>query len=160
MKQRIDDRAVAGRLLQFGMWLFLMGLLTGLMMPLFANPRMGLASHLEGIMNGMFMVSMGLLWAYLQLSDTLKRVVLALAVFGTFSNWLATFLAAYWGAGSMMAIASGGIAGTPWQEVIISALLMSLSFAMVLLVAILIYGLRRVRTTQVASNMLMQKTAG
>jgi hypothetical protein len=36
------------RLIWHGMFLFLLGLLTGFMETKFANPRMGLAAHLEG----------------------------------------------------------------------------------------------------------------
>ena len=39
-------------LLQLGILLFLIGLLTGFVIPKLANPRMGLASHLEGVLNG------------------------------------------------------------------------------------------------------------
>lgn len=48
------------RLLQAGILLFLLGLLTGFLVPFTANPRMGLSSHLEGVMNGMFLVGLGL----------------------------------------------------------------------------------------------------
>ncbi len=41
------------RLLCNGMFLFLLGLVTGLVEAPFTNPRMGLAAHLEGIMNGL-----------------------------------------------------------------------------------------------------------
>jgi len=46
------------RLLWNGMFLFLLGLLTGFIEPKFSNPRMGLAAHLEGVMNGTLIVSM------------------------------------------------------------------------------------------------------
>ena len=55
------------RLLRLGVLLFLLGLLTGFAIPALANPRMGLTSHLEGLMNGMFL-SLGLLWPRLALS--------------------------------------------------------------------------------------------
>jgi (hydroxyamino)benzene mutase len=42
--------------------LFSLGLVTGLLAPKLANPRMGLSSHLEGLMNGMFLVLLGLIW--------------------------------------------------------------------------------------------------
>ena len=42
------------RLVWHGMLLFLLGLLTGLAEPHFANLRMALAAHLEGVMNGIF----------------------------------------------------------------------------------------------------------
>ncbi len=41
------------------MFLFLIGLLTGFVEPQFTNVRMGLAAHLEGVMNGIFLVALG-----------------------------------------------------------------------------------------------------
>jgi hydroxylaminobenzene mutase len=41
-----------------GMLLFLLGLLTGFVEQRFANVRMGLAAHLEGVMNGTFLVAL------------------------------------------------------------------------------------------------------
>ena len=42
------------RLIWHGTFLFLLGLLTGFVEQQFNNPRMGLAAHLEGVMNGTF----------------------------------------------------------------------------------------------------------
>ena len=42
-----------------GMFLFLLGLLTGFVETKFANVRMGLAAHLEGVMNGIFLLALG-----------------------------------------------------------------------------------------------------
>jgi hypothetical protein len=47
------------RSLWHGMFLFLTGLPTGLVEQRFNNPRMGLAAHLEGVMNGVFRVALG-----------------------------------------------------------------------------------------------------
>ena len=49
-------------LLIFGAGLFLLGLVTGFVGPLLANPRMGLSSHLEGLMNGTFLIAIGAIW--------------------------------------------------------------------------------------------------
>ena len=46
------------RLLWHGMFLFLIGLFTGLVEDRFSNLRMGLAAHLEGVMNGTFLVAL------------------------------------------------------------------------------------------------------
>ena len=51
------------RLLWHGMFLFLLGLLTGFVEQQFTNPRMGLAAHLEGVMNGIFLLALGAVWA-------------------------------------------------------------------------------------------------
>ena len=42
------------RLMWHGMFLFLLGLITGLVEQHFTNIRMGLYAHLEGVMNGIF----------------------------------------------------------------------------------------------------------
>ena len=94
------------RLLQLGMFLFLLGLLTGLVVPQLTNPRMGLASHLEGILNGIFLVLLGLLWPKIRLSHRWLTITFWLAIYGTFANWAATLIAADWGAGASMPMAA------------------------------------------------------
>jgi hypothetical protein len=47
------------RLMWHGMFLFLIGLSTGFAEQHFANVRMALAAHLEGVMNGTFLVAQG-----------------------------------------------------------------------------------------------------
>jgi len=131
------------RLLQLGVMLFLLGLLTGFLIPSLENPRMGLASHLEGVMNGLFLLGLGLAWPHLSLTGVQQRLLLVLVVFGTFANWLATLMAAWWGAGSMMSIAAHGTQGTPVQELLIGILLFSLSAAMILACGLLLFGLRQ-----------------
>ena len=138
-----DQTAAMGqRFLQWGMVLFLLGLLTGFAMPLLDNPRMGLASHLEGILNGLFLIAVGLFWQRVRLPRRAARATFWLALYGTFANWLATLLAAYWGAGHMMPQAGAGRAGTALQEAVISNLLVSLSVAMIIVCGFILYGLR------------------
>jgi hydroxylaminobenzene mutase len=145
MSTEMSETEPGRRLLQLGVLLFLLGLLTGFLIPSLSNPRMGLASHLEGVMNGLFLLGLGLAWPHLVLSRKMQRSLLALVVFGTFANWLATLLAAWWGAGSMMSIAARGLQGTPAQELLIGLLLLCLSAAMILACGLLLYGLRRTR---------------
>jgi len=145
MRDSMHYPIIGRHLLQMGVLLFLLGLLTGFLVPSLSNPRMGLASHLEGVMNGLFLMGLGLAWPYLTLTRVLQRVLLYLVLFGTFANWLVTLLAAWWGAGSMMTIASKGLSGTPVQELLIGLLLLSLSAAMILASGLLLYGLRRRR---------------
>lgn len=129
-------------LIQLGILLFLVGLLTGFVIPKLANPRMGLASHLEGVLNGIFLVALGLLWQRLNLSDGWLVVTFWLAVYGTFANWLATLLAAVWGAGALMPIAAMGHQGSSIQEGVIKFLLGTLSVSMIAVCVIIIAGLR------------------
>lgn len=134
------------RLLQLGTVLFLLGLLTGLAVPATANPRMALASHLEGLMNGIFLLVLGLLWPRLNLSSATLTLTFWVAVYSTFANWGATLLAALWPAGSaLMPMAGGGLTGTSIEEAILKVLLVTLSIGMILLCALMLYGLSRKR---------------
>ncbi len=133
------------RLLQWGFVLFMLGLLIGFAVPILENPRMGLASHLQGITNGMFLVILGLVWPKLRLSAGGFRVLFWLAIYGTFANWVATGLAAFWGAGTAMPIAAVGHEGTAFQESLIMGLLLSLSLAMIGAVGLTLWGLQQRR---------------
>lgn len=133
------------KLMQIGMLLFLLGLLVGFGIPSFANPRMGLSAHLEGIMNGMFLVIAGLVWDHLQLSDRVKRATYFLLLYGAFANLTATTISAIWGAGGgMMPIAAPGMEAEMWKESVIKFLLISLSLCMVTALGFLVWGLRKI----------------
>jgi hypothetical protein len=62
------------RVMWHGMFLFLLGLLTGFAEPRFANMRMGLAAHLEGVMNGTFLIALGAIWNHIRLSPRAKTI--------------------------------------------------------------------------------------
>ena len=130
-------------LIRYGVLLFFLGLLTGFAIPMMANPRMGLSSHLEGTLNGMLLVLFGIIWPQLRLPDGVLRWGFVLALFGTYVNWLPTFVAGIWGAGAeMMSIAGGDFTGSALQEGIIKAGLLSLSLAMLIVAGLVFWGLR------------------
>ena len=134
------------RLLQLGVLLFLFGLITGFATPVAANPRMALTSHLEGVLNGMFLLIIGLLWPRLAIGPRSAGLVFGLLVYGTFANWGTTLVAALWGAGeTMMPLAGAGYTGTSAQELLITFGLLSLSVAMLVACPILLWGLRMPR---------------
>ena len=60
------------RLMWHGMLLFLLGLVTGLLERRFTNMRMGVSAHLEGVMNGIFLVAVGAIWNEVRLSPPAK----------------------------------------------------------------------------------------
>jgi len=133
----------ARKLLRLGIILFLLGLITGFLLPLTANPRMALSSHLEGVMNGLFLLVLGLIWHRLAIGRRARRATFGLAVFGTFTNWATTLAAAFLGAGeSMMPFAAAGHTGNSGQELLISIGLVSLSVSMVTVSGIVLWGLR------------------
>ena len=103
------------RLLWHGMFLFLLGLVTGLVETQFANTRMGLAAHLEGVMNGTFLLALGAAWPEVSLAPSAKRATYWLLLHGTDANWGVTALAAIFGTGALSPITAPGLSARPWQ---------------------------------------------
>lgn len=131
------------RLLWHGMSLFLLGLLTGFAEQNFSNPRMGLAAHLEGVMNGTFLVAVGAVWTEVRLSPRLKRAAYWSALYGTYANWAVTLLAAMFGTGAMSPITAAGRSGQPWQEAVVTFGFMSVGVVIVAASILVLAGLRR-----------------
>lgn len=140
MQNNIQTKPYAEWLLFFGILLFLCALVTGLFIPLMTNPRMGLSAHLEGIMNGIFLVILGLIWKKLALKNSWLAAAFWLSIYGSFANFAAVTIAAVAGAGKMMPIA-GGKEGTSFTEAMISFLLISLALSMLAVCCIVLTGL-------------------
>jgi (hydroxyamino)benzene mutase len=143
MNNHFTKQTTGRRLVRYGVLLFFLGLLTGLIVQKLANPRMGLSSHLEGVMNGIFLVVLGVIWPRLRLSRLALTITFWLAMYGTYISWATTLAAAAWGAGeSMLPIAALGHKGTALQEAIINLGLSSLVLAMLVTCVIALWGLR------------------
>jgi hydroxylaminobenzene mutase len=138
------DATMQTLLFALGLILFIAGLITGLAIPAVKNPRMGLASHLQGMTNGPFLIVIGLLWPHLDLTHVWQIVTVALLAYGTYANWLATQLAAIWGAGQKFAPgAAGGHVASAAKESIVNVLLVSLAPATIAASIILLVGVLR-----------------
>lgn len=139
-----DSPAPEGqRLLRVGILLFLLALLVGLAVPGFAVPRLGLSTHLLGIMQGTFLLVAGLLWPRLKLTPVISRIGSYLAVYGCVAAWTANLLGALWGAGnSMLPIAAGQAHGSSIQEGIIAMALRSAAVALIAVAILILWGLR------------------
>lgn len=129
IKENDPQTKQANRLIFLGLLLFLLGLTVGLFVQNMKNPRMALSAHLEGVMNGMFLMVLGLIWKRLLLSAILLNATFWLAVYGTFANLIAVIIAAITGIGKMMPIA-GGQEGAEITDGLISFLLISLALSM------------------------------
>ena len=131
------------RLIWHGMFLFLLGLLTGFFEQKFVNPRMGLAAHLEGVMNGTFLIALGAVWELVKLSARSKAAAFWFALSGTYVNWVATALAAAFGTAALSPITASGHSGQAWQEGLITVLFMTVGLAMIVASVMVLAGLRR-----------------
>ena len=125
-----------------GMFLFLIGLLTGFAEQHFANVRMGLAAHLEGVLNGIFLLALGANWTEVRLAPTGKVIAYWAALYGTYVNWLFTTLAAVFGTAALSPITAAGHSGQPWQESLVTAGFMTVGIVIVAFSVLVLWGLR------------------
>src|SRR5580692_6538895 len=130
------------RLMFHGIVLFLLGLLTGFAEQHFANVRMGLAAHLEGLMNGIFLVALGAIWTHVRLSASAAAIAFWAVLYGTYLNWFTTVLAAIFGTAALSPITGAGHSGQPWQETFVTVGFMSVGIAIVLASVLILWGLR------------------
>ncbi len=130
------------RLMGHGMFLFLIGLITGFLEQHFANVRMGLAAHLEGVMNGIFLLALGGAWSAVNLRPAIKATAYWTILYGTYMNWVVTTLAAIFGTGALSPISAPGRVAQPWQETVVTAGFMSVGFVMVFSTVLILWGLR------------------
>lgn len=143
-KQRVmHDRK---RSLMFhGIVLFLLGLLTGLVEQRFANPRMGLAAHLEGLMNGTFLLALGAAWNDARMSLRSTRIAYAGFLYGGYANWGFTTLAAVLGTTAMTPLSGAGHGGQPWEEAFVTFGFVTVAIAMIVASLVLLSGFRQQR---------------
>jgi hydroxylaminobenzene mutase len=130
------------RLMWNGMLLFLIGLLTGFAEQHFANVRMGLAAHLEGVMNGIFLMALGAVWTEARLLPRTKAIAYWTALYGTYGNWLVTTLAAAFGTAALSPITGAGHKGQSWQEVVVTVGFLTVGITIIASSVLVLWGLR------------------
>src|SRR3977135_621445 len=128
------------RLIWHGMFLFLLGVLPGFVEQQFNNPRMGLAAHLEGVMNGTFLIALGAVWAEVMLAPRLKLAAYWSALYGAYANWAATTLGAAFGVAALSPITSAGHHALPWQEALVTAMFMSIGIVIIASALLVLWG--------------------
>lgn len=129
-------------LLFHGMCLFLIGLLTGLAEQHLVNERMALAAHLEGVMNGTFLLAVGAIWSEVKLSFRASIVAYWALLGGTYGNWAVTTLAASLGTAALSPVTGAGHRAPPWQEVLVTAGFVTIGLAIISASVLLLWGLR------------------
>jgi hydroxylaminobenzene mutase len=139
----MSPERVRQKLVWHGVALFLLGLLTGLLIPALTSQRLGLAAHMEGLLNAMFLLLVGgVVWKDLRLSEGGARLIFWLLLFGAYGGWAFCLLAAAFGASRMLPIAGAGYSAAPWQEMLVSVGLVGVAASMLIVVGFMLYGLR------------------
>ena len=130
------------RLMWHGMFLFLLGLMTGMLETHFTNMRMGVSAHLEGVMNGTFLVVLGAIWTEVRLSAQAKAAAFWTALYGTYANWFFTTFGAVFGTAAANPITAAGHHGQPWQETLAGAGFRSVEVAIITASLLAFWALR------------------
>ncbi|MBI3839132.1 MAG: hydrogenase [Planctomycetia bacterium] len=121
----------------------LLVLLSGAVVPVVENPRMGLAAHLGGIMDGMLLILLGLIWAELTLPPRMAGAAFWIMLYSAYAGWAAQLLAAVFGTSRAMPLAGTGHVGAEWQEALVLIVVVSFSVAVLIGCGVVLYGLRR-----------------
>jgi hydroxylaminobenzene mutase len=131
------------RVLWHGTMLVLLALATGGFLQSFANPRLALAAHVGGLMNGTLVMVVGAVWSELGLSSGLARGLFWSLVYSGYANWLGLVLAAGFGTALTTPLLGDGQAAAPWQEGFVAFCLVSGAVVTLAAFGIVLAGLRR-----------------
>jgi hydroxylaminobenzene mutase len=138
----MENSSFERTLVRAGFGLILLALLTGFAIPHFVNPRMALAAHMTGVMNGLLLVAFGFVWSQLALSPGQSRWARGAALYAAYMNWVASCLAGAWGTSRLTPLSSAGFSADPWKETVVQAGQVSLALAILLALGLVVYGLR------------------
>jgi hydroxylaminobenzene mutase len=114
-----DTRTLGRRLVWHGVLLFLLGLLVGLVVPAFANPRMGLSAHVGTVLNGALLVALGAAWSAIELSPRAQRGAFSLLVWGSYGGCLGLVLAAIFNTRASTPINGAAQPAGTWIEALV-----------------------------------------
>ena len=145
-------RDVKRRLLWHGILIVMLGLVSGALVPIFVNPRMGVAAHVGGVMSGLFLLLVGLIWEEIRLPTRVERLTFWLFLYASYAGWLAQFLAALFGTSWATPIAGAGFRGTDWQEYLVYIIAVSLSAAVLIACGFALWGLRKETLNAIATQ--------
>jgi hydroxylaminobenzene mutase len=131
------------RLLQLGVLIFLLALVSGVFIPSLALPRVGVSTHLLGLLQGLYLMALGLIWPRLKLRPWLSRATLLGLGFATYAAWVTNLLAAIFGAGgALLPMAAGQTHGNPAIEMLVQAVLPVTAITLIASTAVVLWGLR------------------
>lgn len=134
------------RLLWHGIFLCTLGFIIGLFIPLYANPRAGLATHLLGITEGIFLAVVGLVYPNLKLSLFNAKLAFWMLLISAYVGLLGEFLGAAFGLTKVFLITAQGL--TPsiaWMETSVEIAIKGISLFLLLACFILLFGLRQTK---------------
>jgi len=102
---------------------------------------MGLAAHLEGLMNGTFVLAIGAIWSEVRLSPRQAVTAFWSLLYGSYMNLIVTTFAAMAGTAAMTPITAEGHHAARWQEFVVTAGFVSVGVTMLASCGLILWGL-------------------
>lgn len=137
------NSSVSRNLIIHGTILFLLGLINGVLVQTFHNPRMGLSAHLAGVQNALVLWAFGLIWPRVALAKRTQIIAAWSAIYSMYAIWLALAIAGVFGASRSLPIAGNGYSALGAIEATVAVLVYSGSVAIIVATVILLLGLSR-----------------
>ncbi len=129
-------------LIRSGVVLVLFGTLSGFAPMVVTNPRMGLAAHLGGAMNGLLLLALGAVWHHVRLVRGRERLTIGLLLWGAFGNWAVTLAASITGASQFAPLAGAGYGASLAVEILTLVVIGTVGLSMIAGLLLVIAGLR------------------
>ena len=126
-----------------GLFLFILGLVSGMFVQSMTNPRMGLTTHVGTVMTGTFLLAMGAAWDQVRLEPGAERATFWLLLFGSYGSCASLLLAAVLGTRNATPIAGAGFGASAASEALVTASLTVTAVALLLACVVLLWGLRK-----------------
>ncbi len=130
-------------LLWHGFFVSTLGFISGMFIPLYANPRAGLATHTLAIAQGMFLSVTGLTFPYLNIPPWMATMTFWLLVISAYVGVSGEFLGAVFGLTKILVITAKGLPQGPiWMETIVEISTKAISVFILLACGFILFGLR------------------
>jgi len=131
------------RCIWHGIFLFFLGLVSGMFVQSMTNPRMGLTTHVGTVMTGTFVLAIGAIWSELRLSPRAESTAYWLLLFGSYGSCASLLLAAVLGTRDATPIAGAGYGASPGREALVTASLSVTAVGLLVACVLLLWGLGR-----------------
>jgi (hydroxyamino)benzene mutase len=137
------------KLLWHGIFICTLAFIIGLFIPLYANPRAGLATHIIGITEGLFLAIAGFAYPQLKLSFSIALTGFWMLLISAYVGLLGEFLSAAFGLKRILVITGAGMAeGNVWMETSVEIATKGISVLLIVGCAIVLFGLREIKKVE------------
>jgi hydroxylaminobenzene mutase len=130
-------------MIQIGVGHFVFSAVEGFAIPALRSPALGLSVHRLSALQGVMMLTLGLVWPRLRLGTTASGIAYWTYTYSSLATLVPYVMAALWGAGNTtIPLAAGTAHGNARQETSIKVILYSAAPSFFISMALILWGLR------------------